>query len=71
MVEQAQDKEQHVGRPALMTSNAFIDMTRRNSMRNTLLIISSLLLTVCAAPASADKWVNGYIKKTALMFRAI
>jgi hypothetical protein len=32
-------------------------------MKKTALVISSLLLTVCAIPASADKWVNGYTKK--------
>lgn len=32
-------------------------------MKNRILIISSLLIAICAAPASADKWVNGYTKK--------
>lgn len=32
-------------------------------MKKTVLIISSLLIAICAAPASADKWVNGYTKK--------
>lgn len=32
-------------------------------MKKVALIISSLLIAICAAPASADKWVNGYSKK--------
>lgn len=32
-------------------------------MKKVALIISSLLIAICAAPSSADKWVNGYSKK--------
>lgn len=32
-------------------------------MKNHILIISSLLIAIFAAPASADKWVKGYVKK--------
>lgn len=32
-------------------------------MRRFILIGGSLLIVICAAPANADKWVNGYTKK--------
>jgi hypothetical protein len=40
-----------------------ISAIRRNDIKRTALIISSLFIAICSTQASADKLVNGYTKK--------